>query len=108
MSLFKNKYRIESIRLAGYDYSQTGIYFVTICCYQKQHFFGEINNGHIALSPIGRMAKQYWLEIPKHYPNIKLDEYIIMPDHIHGLINIINNNRCANVEAQNFVPLRNV
>lgn len=104
VTLFRNKYRAESIRLKGYDYSQPGIYFVTICCDQKQHYFGEIKHQLMALSPIGQIAQQCWLAIPNHYPNIALDEYVVMPNHVHGLIKI--NYHDCHVEAQNFAPLR--
>lgn len=88
---FENHHR-HSIRLSGYDYSQPGIYFVTFCCYEKQCFFGEIENQRMSLSPIGQIAKKCWLAIPEHFPDVKLDKYVIMPNHIHIII-IIND--CA-------------
>ncbi len=94
----------RSIRLPEYDYSQSGIYFVTICCYQKQRYFGEINGKRMSLSTIGQMAKTCWLEIPKHFSNVKLNEFIIMPNHMHGLIQI--DDYVENVGAQHVVPLR--
>lgn len=79
------RYR-KQFRLKNYDYSQNGYYFVTICTKYQDKWFGEIINGEMILSEIGKMAKKYWLEIPKHYPNIKLDEYVIMPNHVHGIL----------------------
>jgi putative transposase len=85
-SLFRNKYRIESTRYQGYDYSSPGKYFITICTKNKISYFGEVVNGKMILSEIGQIAEKFWLEIPGHFPNIDLDEFIIMPDHIHGII----------------------
>jgi REP element-mobilizing transposase RayT len=90
-SLFRNQFRIESARLAGHDYSSPGKYYITICVKNQIPFFGKIANGKMILNDIGIIADKFWLEIPHHYQNIKLDEYIIMPDHIHGII-IINPN----------------
>ncbi len=91
MTLFKNKYRIASTRLKGWDYSGGGFYFVTICTRGRECFFGEIIDGEMRLSDIGRIARQYWLDIPDHSPmNIELDEFVIMPNHIHGIIAIMD------------------
>jgi len=87
---FKQKYSIKSVRLQGYDYAQNGMYFVTICAKDKEHFFGEIENGEMILNEIGKIANQFWQEIPKHFPFVNLDEYQIMPNHVHGIIEIIN------------------
>jgi len=86
LSYFQQKYRIPSIRLKHWDYSSSGWYFITICTYQKTCYFGEIINGKMELSEIGKIAEKYWLEIPKHFSNIRLDEFVIMPNHIHGII----------------------
>ncbi|BAZ17576.1 hypothetical protein NIES4071_94560 [Calothrix sp. NIES-4071] len=91
MTLFKNKYRVESIRLPDYDYSSNGFYFVTICTAQRECFFGNIVAGEMKLSAIGEIANKFWLEIPQHSSNnICLDTHVIMPDHIHGIIIIDN------------------
>ena len=95
-ALFQNKYRIKSTRLENWDYSHSGVYSVTICAKDRQSFFGTIENGHMQLSSIGEIVKQYWNKIPKHYPCVTLDEFIIMPNHIHGII-IIDKNH--NVET---------
>jgi putative transposase len=83
---FRNKYRIKSARLVGYDYSSNGAYFITICTKRKIPYFGEIIDNKMILSETGIIVKNFWLEIICHYPNICLDEFIIMPDHIHGII----------------------
>jgi putative transposase len=88
---FKNKYKIQSSRLSGYDYSQNGMYFVTICTKDREQFFGSINNGEISLSEIGKIVDHFWREIPTKFPFVKLAIYQIMPNHLHGIIEIINN-----------------
>ena len=88
--LFQNKYRIKSTRLKHWDYSSDGAYYVTICTQDREYFFGEIINGKMMLSKIGEIVKQFWLEIPKHYQNVTLDKFVIMPDHLHGILIIEN------------------
>ena len=87
---FKNKYTIKSTRLEGYDYSQDGMYFVTICTKDREEFFGKIEDGEMVLSKIGKIAEKFWKEIPKHFPFVILDEFVIMPNHVHLIIEIIN------------------
>ena len=76
----------RSIRLQGYDYSQAGAYFVTICTFQRQHLFGEVNNGEMQLNVTGQIVSTIWQKIPQHFPNVELDQFILMPDHLHGII----------------------
>lgn len=107
---FQNKYRIPSARLKGYDYSSNGCYFITICTKNRQCYFGSIveacdsglpyhdptapkypmetHNRSFQLQPtiIGQIANEYWREIPKHYPFIEVDEFVVMPNHIHGIL----------------------
>jgi putative transposase len=83
---FRNKYRSGSTRLYGYDYSRKGAYFVTICTRTKIPCLGKIVDDKIILSDIGIIVKGYWIEIQEHFQNIYLDEFVIMPDHIHGII----------------------
>ncbi|MEN8194667.1 MAG: transposase [Bacteroidota bacterium] len=83
-------------RLSEYDYSQNGYYFITICTKNKGEYFGKINNGKILLSEIGNLTKKHWNEISQHFPFIELDEYVIMPNHIHGIIIIDNENNVGN------------
>jgi putative transposase len=84
----KNKYKIESARLQNYDYSQNGMYFVTICARESEHFFGEVKNEKMILNDIGKIANKFWQEIPKHFPFVNLDEFVMMPNHIHGIVEI--------------------
>jgi len=76
----------QKMRLPYYDYSRPGYYFVTICTKNRKYYFGNIDNGKITLSAMGRVTKQCWQEIPKHFNNVKLGKYIIMPNHLHGII----------------------
>ncbi len=77
-------------RLESYNYSLSGYYFVTFCTKDKIKYFGEIKTSQMVLSQYGKIAKYFWQEIPHHYDNIEIDQFIIMPNHIHGII-IINN-----------------
>ncbi len=112
MSSFKRK----SIRLKGYDYSQEGFYFITICTDNKKCIFGKIEDsqqmdivGAKNFSPVmflnetGRIADKCWLEIPKHFSHAILHEHIIMPNHVHGIIELIE---IAESRAKGFSPLQ--
>ena len=87
---FFSKHRLMNVRKANrlkdYDYSQNGFYFVTICTKNKKEYFGKINDGEMVLNDYGEIANQLWLEIPDHFEDIKLDESVIMPNHLHGII----------------------
>ena len=89
---FRGKYRIETSRLKNCDYGSSGYYFVTICVKNSECVFGNVDDNKMILSEIGKTAEKFWLEIPAHFPFVKLDEFIIMPNHIHGII-IIDNHR---------------
>ncbi len=105
--LYKNKYRRETRRLKGWDYSSNGCYFVTICVKDKERVFGRVENGKMILSEIGAVADKCWVEIPEHFPFVKLYEHAIMPDHVHGVIVIAKNGGTAGVAAtQNIASLR--
>lgn len=99
MELYRNKYLVKSTRLHEWDYSSSGCYFVTICTRNRVCVLGEINGGRdvacnvstVKLSGIGKIVQQNWLEIPQHFKFIKLDEFIIMPNHVHGIVIITDN-----------------
>ena len=76
----------HSIRLQGYDYSQSGAYFITINTDNHICLFGDIVNGEMVLNAAGSIAEQWWLEIPNRYSNVELDEFVIMPNHVHGIL----------------------
>ncbi len=83
---FQWKYNPKSNRLQGFDYSSQWWYFITICTKDRQNFFGEILNGKMILNDFWKIAEKYYLEITKHFPFVILDEFVIMPNHIHGII----------------------
>jgi len=84
-----NRHHRRSIRLKGYDYTQPGAYFVTLVTYERMPLFGEIVNGEMRLNDIGRVAERCWLDIPSHFPHVALDAFVIMPNHVHGILWII-------------------
>jgi REP element-mobilizing transposase RayT len=102
---FRDKYRISSSRLKNFDYSNNGAYFVTICTQDRQCFFGEIldrvetpfmASQEINYSKLGKIAAKYWEQIPNHFLFVSLGEYVVMPNHVHGIImidNLLNDNR---------------
>lgn len=76
----------SSIRLRGYDYRQEGVYFVTICARGRECLFGEVVDGEVHLNECGEIAEALWLQIPLLRPNVTLDAFVVMPNHIHGLL----------------------
>jgi REP element-mobilizing transposase RayT len=76
----------KSIRLKEYDYSQAGEYFVKICTQNHECKFGNIVNGEMHLNDFGMVVEDCWKGIPLHFKNVELDEYIIMPNHLHGIL----------------------
>jgi putative transposase len=90
----------RSIRLQGYDYSQAGAYFVTLCTQNRECLFGEIVDGEMRMNDAGNIARQCWDNIPIHFPHVDLDEFVVMPNHIHGIVVITDN-----VGGKNFSPL---
>ena len=84
---FQNKYRIASARLQSWDYRWAAIYFITICTQNREHYFGTIDNeGIMRLSNVGVIADILWREIPNHSRNVKLGSFVVMPNHIHGIL----------------------
>lgn len=84
--LYQNKYRIPSTRLKNWDYGANAAYFITICTKNRAHYFGEVTDGEMKLSEIGKIANKFWAEIPEHFPFIELGAFIIMPNHTHGIL----------------------
>jgi putative transposase len=87
------KYRRRSIRLKGYDYSQPGYYFVTLCTKDRECFLGEIASSKMILNEMGKMVENIWREIPIYFLFISIDQYIIMPNHFYGIIKIADQNK---------------
>lgn len=94
MSTNNPKHNRRSIRLPEYDYSQEGAYYITICTQDRICLFGEIRNGGIALSAYGGIVENWWQRIPERYAGVILDEYVIMPNHIHAIIVIVDDVIC--------------
>jgi putative transposase len=90
MSYIPARHHHRSIRLPGYDYSQPGMYFVTICVQNRESFLGIMQQGEMQLSEAGQMVAQIWTELPHRFPAILLDEFVVMPNHMHGIIEITN------------------
>nr|WP_317208133.1 transposase [Tenacibaculum ovolyticum] len=86
MDKFKNKYRISSTRLQNWDYASNGAYFITICTKNREHYFGEIENKEMQLTEVGKLAETYWMEIPEHFPFVTLGNFVIIPNHMHGIL----------------------
>ncbi len=101
MTTNRNKHRRRSIRLQGFDYSQAGAYFVTICTQERVCLFGDVLDGHVRLNDAGRIVEQCWLAMPIHFPDAVLDAFVVMPNHVHGIVIIID----RTVGAKNFSPL---
>ena len=88
------KYNIEihhrrSIRLKGYDYSQSGVYFVTVCTQNHEYLFGKVDNEKMILNDAGKMVETVWNDIPRYYRGFCVHENIVMPNHFHGIIEIV-------------------
>ena len=86
--IVQNKNRKPN-RLKNYDYSRVGAYFITICVHNRECLLGYLKNEEMILLDVGRIANDFWLQIPNHFPGVELGEFIVMPNHIHGII-IIN------------------
>lgn len=106
---FKNKYRIASTRASWWDYGADAAYFVTICTKNGISYFGKVTNGVMELSNIGKIAHQCWEEIPVHFPFVILGEFVVMPDHVHGIVVIDKTitDDANNVDTQDlaYLPL---
>ena len=80
------RHKRRSIRLPRYDYSSKGVYFITICTHQHLCIFGDIIDGQMQLNAAGRKVQIYWSDIPEHFPQVSLDEFVVMPNHVHGIL----------------------
>ena len=89
MAKYKDRYRVESARLPGWDYRAAGWYFVTLCTRDRVPFFGEIVDGKMVLSSIGRIVAEEWQRTPEIRSNVILDEWGVMPNHLHGILVIV-------------------
>lgn len=92
----------RSIRLKTYDYNQPGFYFVTICTQGRESFFGEIINNKMYLNDAGQMVESVWMQIPHHYSKYSIDEFVVMPNHFHGIISVVGAGprACPNLQRE--------
>ena len=102
----------KSIRLKGYDYTQAGLYFITICTQKRAFLFGNIMDGEMLLNDAGIMVENQWLKLPNRFQNIQLHEYVVMPNHFHAILEIVgvtlvvaqNNNEYQKGQPQGIAP----
>ena len=109
MSKFKKQYRIESSRASWWNYAGGGTYFITICTKNKEHFFGKIKNNKMELSRCGVLANVFWHEIKTHTKNVELGAFVVMPNHIHGILklkptDIVETGHALSLQCQNNGP----
>lgn len=95
-----DKYRRRSIRLKGYDYSQTGSYFVTVCSWNRECMFGDIIDDQMKLRAFGEIVQACWYDLPRHHSQVGLDAFVVMPNHVHGVVVL------QGLGAQHAAPLR--
>src|SRR5512137_1336233 len=86
-----NRHQRRSIRLPGYDYSQPGAYFLTLCTHERETLFGDVVDDVMRLNDYGEIVAAVWADLPNHYPHVELDAFVIMPNHVHGIIVIADN-----------------
>jgi putative transposase len=91
MTLFRNKYRVETARLVKWDYSTPGFYFVTVCSHERRCMFGEIINGEMRMNDKGRIINDEWIKTFALRCELKQDEFVVMPNHFHAIIRIVEN-----------------
>ena len=89
MTYDPDRHHRRSIRLKEYDYAQAGLYFVTICTQDRARLFGQIVDDEMCLSDAGRMVQAVWEEMAHVYPGVAVDEYVVMPNHVHGIIELV-------------------
>lgn len=95
MTYDPDRHNRRSIRLKGYDYAQAGAYFVTICTQDRECLFGEIAAGEMELSDAGRMVERWWTKLTKKFPLAEIGEFIVMPNHFHGIVMLVGAAPCG-------------
>ena len=106
MTLFRNRYRVESARLADWDYSECGWYFVTICTKDKKCSLGQVSHGRVALSQGGLVAEDELRSVPGHYSNVTIDCFVVMPNHVHTIVVIEGAHQYSPDETRQAASLR--
>ena len=99
MDKFKDKYRIPPARAQWWDYGWDASYFITICTRRRKHYFGKVFDKEMLLSDLGKIANDHWLKIINHAKNVELGPHVVMPNHVHGIVNLV-----GNASAFKFVP----
>lgn len=105
MKFDPQKHHRRSIRLQGYDYSQAGAYFVTIVAWQREMLFGEIVNGEMKLNRNGQIVRDAWYDLKNHYQHVELGAFVIMPNHAHGIIVLVDDDRRGGSSASGGINL---
>ncbi|MCX6258178.1 MAG: transposase [Bacteroidia bacterium] len=107
MDKYRNKYRIPSVRLQSWNYRWNAAYFITICTQNREHYFGKIGNTDMLLTQAGNLADLLWHEILNHANNVELGEFVVMPNHIHGILILTGNEIDQNIyNTQNTIETR--
>jgi putative transposase len=102
-----DRHHRRSIRLRDYDYSQAGAYFVTICVYNQEYLLGDVVDGEARLSEAGEIVAQMWDDLPSRFPTVELDAFVVMPNHVHGIIVIVERPASEPVGAGLALPSAN-
>lgn len=102
-SKYKNKYRIPSARLQSWNYASKAAYFITVCTHDRIHYFGEVRNKEMQLNDIGKLTQQEWLKTIELRPdmNLELGQFVVMPNHFHGIVIIGDNEHNYNIALSN-------
>jgi putative transposase len=108
MTLYKDKYRVESARLKGWDYSAVGYYFVTICMRDRLCTLGNVIDGVVRLTPVGEIVAEEWQKTAQIRKNVTLDEWVVMPNHLHGIVVIHEKETPQHETPQHETPHRGV
>src|SRR5690606_15380121 len=103
MALYKNKYRVASARAPWWNYDWAAPYFITICTQDRKNYFGDVVNGSMPLSQAGVLADVLWYQIPHHAQNVELGTFVVMPNHIHGIL-ILNDGTTTTTDATEPSP----
>lgn len=85
----------RNLRLKGFDYTAPGYYFVTVCTRERRQVFGTMVNARVVLNTCGKIADACWREIPRHFPSVRVDEHVVMPNHVHGVIELLKGSAIA-------------
>lgn len=84
------EYRRPRLRDPQQDYAGPGVWFITINTFGAEHLFGTVVDGHVSLTEVGQIARRYWEEIPQHFPHCRIDDFVVMPNHLHGILELVS------------------